>query len=89
MNTGMQRATSLTITKSVGGSAVYIKTYSLLLAFSTYTAISSATCASLSIEDYTARLAAFKTYVESNETGLTVNTAAAYVQNTSSCPIGA
>lgn len=89
MNTGMQRATSLVITKSVGGVVIYTRTYSLLSAFSTFAAITSSVCASLSVSDYTSRLNSFKAYVESNEVGLTVDITAAYVQNTTSCPIGA
>lgn len=84
----MQRATSLVITKSVGGVAVYTKTYSLLSAFSTFAAITTSTCASLSVSNYTSRLNAFKSYVESSEVGLTVDITGAYIQNTTSCPIG-
>nr|WP_320037195.1 hypothetical protein [uncultured Bacteroides sp.] len=86
-NTGMQRATSLTVVKTVGGVQIYSRIYNLLSSFSTYVAITANDCARLSVADYTDRLTAFKTYVESIEIGLTVNTASAYVENTTACPI--
>jgi hypothetical protein len=86
-NTGKERATTITVVKSVGGAQVYSHSYSFLAAFGTYSAITSTECAELSIANYTARLAAFKAYVESVEIGLTVDTTAAYRDNLNACPI--
>lgn len=86
-NTGKERATTLTVVKSVGGVQIYSHVYSLLSAFSTYPAITSTECAELSVANYTARLAAFKTYVESVEVGFTVDTTSAYRDNLTACPI--
>jgi hypothetical protein len=86
-NTGMQRAETLTISKSVGGTLVYEHSYSLLSAFSTYSAITSQDVTEMSVASYTARLEAFKEYVESIEVGLSISTTDAYRENLTSCPI--
>lgn len=86
-NTGKERASTLTIQKTVGGVSQYTHSYSILSAFSSYTAITLSTLSELSVSDYTARLTALKAYVESTEVGLTVDTTAAYRDNLTSCPI--
>lgn len=86
-NTGMQRATSLTVTKTVGGVQIYSRVYSLLSSFSTYAAITANDCARLSVADYQDRLTGFISYVESAEVGLTILSAGSYIENTTACPI--
>lgn len=86
-NTGMQRATSLTVTKTVGGVQIYSRVYNLLSSFSTYAAITSNECARLSVADYNDRLTSFISYVESAEVGLTILTTGSYVENLTACPI--
>lgn len=85
--TGMQRASTLTIEKKVGDVTEYTHTYSLLSAFGIYTSITLSELGLLSVSDFQARLAAFKTYVESVELGLTVDTTNAYRENLNACPI--
>jgi hypothetical protein len=85
--TGMQRASTLTIEKKVGDVTEYTHTYSLLSAFGIYTSITLSELGLLSVSDFQARLAAFKTYVESVELGLTVDTTNAYRENLTACPI--
>ena len=85
--TGMQRASTLTIKKKVGDVTEYTHTYSLLSAFGIYTSITLSELGLLSVSDFQARLAAFKTYVESVELGLTVDTTNAYRENLTACPI--
>lgn len=85
--TGMQRASTLTIEKKVGDVTEYTHTYSLLSAFGIYTSITLSELGLLSVSDFQARLAAFKTYVESVELGLTVDTTNAYRENLTDCPI--
>lgn len=87
INTGMQRASSLTVVKSIGGVQVYSRVYDMLSAFLAYQAITQTECAEMSVADYQARLAAFKLYVEGVEVGLVVDTAPAYRENKTSCPI--
>ena len=87
INTGMQRASSLTVTKTIGGTQVYSHVYNMLAAFSTYNVITITECAEMSVADYQARLSAFKIYVESVEVGLTLDITAAYRENLTSCPI--
>lgn len=87
MNTGKERATTLSIVKSIGGVQTYMQEYSILNAFSSYPAITLQDVANMTVANYTARLAAFKLYVESIEIGLTVDTTAAYRDNLTSCPI--
>lgn len=88
-NTGMQRATRLVINKTVGNADAqgYPHTYNFGDAFSSYKALSSNEIATISVADYRARLAAFKTYVESVEIGVSVNIDDAYRQNLTACPL--
>jgi len=83
----MQRAGSLTIVKTIGGVTQSTVKYYITDAFGTYTAITTSELANLSVSDYEARLTAFKSYVESVNIGLSVNTTAAYQENTTACPI--
>ena len=89
LNSGMQRGTELTVTKKIGGIEVngYPKVYKVYEAFGNYAAITVDELAKLAVSDYQARLAAFKTYVESVETGVEVNTDEAYVENLTACPL--
>ncbi len=89
LNSGMQRGTELTVTKKIGGIEVngYPKVYKVYEAFGNYAAITVDELAKLAVSDYQARLAAFKTYVESVETGVEVNTGEAYVENLTACPL--
>lgn len=89
INTGMQRGTELTVTKKIGGIEVdgYPKVYKVYEAFGNYAAITVGELAKLAVSDYQARLAAFKAYVETAETGVKVNTDEAYVENLTACPI--
>lgn len=90
VNTGMQRAVELQVSKTVGNVSVsgYPHTYRMGDAFSGYTAKTNDELAKMSVSDYLSRLAAFKIHVESVEPGVSVDTNAAYIQNTGSCPIG-
>ena len=85
----MQRGTELTVTKKVGGIEVngYPKVYKMYEAFGNYAAISVDDLAKLAAGDYQARLTAFKTYVETAETGVEVNIKEAYVENLTACPV--
>lgn len=89
INTGMQRGTELTVTKKVGGIEVngYPKVYKIYDAFGNYAAIAVNELAKLAVEDYQARLEAFKAYVEAAETGVEVNIEEAYVENLTACPL--
>lgn len=89
INTGMQRGTELTVTKQVGGIEVdgYPKVYKMYEAFGNYAAITVDALAKLAVDDYQARLIAFKTYVETVETGVEVNIEEAYVENLTACPL--
>lgn len=87
INTGMQRAGSVTVTKKTGEVVIYNHVYSFLDAFSSYPAINATQLAEMSVADYQARLAAFKTYVDSREIGISLDLAVAYRQNLGSCPI--
>nr|DAK33488.1 MAG TPA: hypothetical protein [Caudoviricetes sp.] len=87
--TGMQRATELTINKTVGGSSIsgYPRIYRLGDAFGTYSTMTNQELAEAKTEDYRARLAAFKTYVESIEIGIPIDLSEAYRENLTACPI--
>lgn len=89
INTGMQRATELTVNKKIGGvtDSGYPRVYRLYEAFGNYTGVSVGELSEISIEKYKARLEAFKTYVESIEMGVSVDTSFAYRENHLSCPI--
>lgn len=87
-NSGMQRASQLVIDKKVGGISLsgYPRTYSFLDTFGNYIAINHQQLASLSIGSYIVRLSAFKNYVETIETGISINTTEAYKESSSACP---
>ena len=89
INTGMQRATELTVTKKIGNVTVngYPKVYKVADAFGNYVAITTDELAKLTVAEYQARLAAFKAYVEGVEAGVVVNLDEAYVKNLTACPI--
>ena len=99
VNTGIERAESVVIYKTVNGVAPtgYPKFYDFLLEFTvaptTYPQITSAASAQLSTEDYATRLAAFKVYVQNEEgiadlDAITNSEKPAYRENTTACPIG-
>lgn len=87
-NNGMQRATELIVDKKVGGTSLpeYPKTYNFLDTFGNYISITRQQLATLSISAYNNRLAAFKNYVETIETGITIDTTDAYKENLGECP---
>lgn len=87
-NNGMQRATQLVVDKKVGGASLfgYPRTYSFLDTFGNYIALSRQQLAALSITSYRARLSAFKSYIETIETGISIDITEAYKENTSACP---
>lgn len=89
VNTGMQRATELVLDKRVGGNSIagYPKVYRLCDGFQSMPSVDKEKIAQMSQESYLARLGAFKIFVESIETGLTVNTSDAYRENLTTCPI--
>ena len=95
-HTGKQRSLTVVIGKTVAGEnqAGYPKTYYGRNEFThnsvTYPVIDTLKMATMPIDDYTARLAAFKAYVESQEAGLVVAdvvTETAYRENLTACPI--
>jgi len=94
--TGKQRSLTLVIGKTVAGEnqAGYPKTYYGRNEFTynsvTYPAIDTLKMATMPIDDYTTRLAAFIAYAESQEAGLVVDdvvTEIAYRENLTACPI--
>lgn len=89
INTGMERATELVVDKRVGGNSIagYPKLYKVYDSFSNYPAISKDEIAQIYKESYLARLAAFKTFVESVETGVNVDLSDTYRENLTACPI--
>ncbi|WP_455592938.1 hypothetical protein [Bacteroides sp.] len=90
INTGMQRATELTVTKIIGGVSAngYPRIYKVYDAFGNYASITKDELAKISVSDYKVRLSAFKAHVESIEVGVTVDIEVAYKQNLGVCPIG-
>lgn len=87
--TGMERATELTVDKKIGGSSLagYPRTYKVGDSFGNFSALTKDELAQLSPDDYLDRLAGFKMYVESVETGVEINTDDAYRENLVSCPL--
>lgn len=97
--TGKQRSLTLQLTKTIGGQIQdgYPKTYQgrnmFLWGENYYESITANEMALLSLDDFNARLADFKSYVESLEVGLDVDSNLiagneAYKTNTTTCPIG-
>lgn len=87
--TGMQRATELTVNKTVAGSNVsgYPHVYKLGDSFGNYVTMTSQELAEMPVDGYQARLTAFKTYVESIEIGISIDLSEAYRENLTACPI--
>lgn len=75
-----QRATVLTVNKTVGGESIkgYPRTYKVCDPFKFYLETTTDAIARMSIEEYEKRIEAFAAYVESIETGLTINRDEAY-----------
>lgn len=88
-NNGYQRAASLVVDKKVGGVSMsgYPRTYSVLETFGNYITITSKQLAEMSLPDYNRRMTAFKQYIESIETGITVDISNCRKVNTGVCPI--
>lgn len=94
VQTGMQKSMTFTLEKIINGTSIGIVTYDGLLAFGSFPKITTGELAKLPVNDYLARLRAFKAYVENIESGLvfdecTVIGYEAYRQNTDACPVGA
>lgn len=85
----MQRALELVVNKKISGVSLngYPRTYRLGGAFGNYIQMTNAELAETPVAVYQDRLKAFKTYVESVETGLTVDISDAYRKNLTECPI--
>lgn len=90
INTGMQRATSVVVNKTMGGVSLdgYPKTFQLGGAFGVYPAMTQTDIARLTVELYKQRLNAFVAYVVSVEPGITLNADDAYKRNLTACPLG-
>jgi hypothetical protein len=97
-NTGKQRSLTMIVNKTVAGvqSEDYPRTYYGRNEFTqnsiVYPAIDTLRMSTMPLADYTARLAAFKAYVESIEAGLDVDESTiagseAYRENLTACPI--
>lgn len=87
-NNGMERATQLVVDKKVGGVSLsgFPHRYSLLDMFGNYIAVTRQELATMPVNTYRTRLSAFKTYIEAIETGISIDTASAYRENTTTCP---
>ena len=72
--TGKKRSLTLEVNKTIAGVVAdgYPKTYRGLNTFGSYLAITSDQMALMPVADYEARLAAFKTYVQTQEPGLDI-----------------
>lgn len=100
VNTGIERAKTLTIDKKIGGVSLsgYPKVYSILDEFEVppfvIAAITELQFQQLTVQEYTNRLTAFKTYIETEEgiadlDAITDEETPPYQENETSCPIGA
>ena len=101
VNTGIERAKTLTVDKQVGSISFtgYPKNYDITAAFTVggdpyYFPLTNQQFQQLSTSDYNARLEAFKTYIESEEgiadlDAITDSGTPASQENTTACPIGA
>lgn len=89
INTGMQRATELVVSKKAGDVSVggYPRVYNLRDAFGNFIAMSNDELARMPVDSFKARVAGFKTYVESVEIGVSINAGDAYRENLGTCPI--
>jgi len=95
INNGYKRGSKVIVEKYVDGvmDSGYPKTYDALLSFSGYNAITSSQLASLSDSEYSTRMDAFESYVESVESGasFTDNIVAGYERlkyDTTTCERG-
>lgn len=97
-NTGKQRSLTVQVNKAIAGvqASGYPHTYYGRNEFTwnstTYPAIDTLTMATMPVVDYQARLDAFKSYVESLESGLDIDATVepgkdAYQENLTACPI--
>lgn len=89
INTGMQRATELVVSKKAGDVSVggYPRVYRVGDAFGNFTAIGNDELAQMPTEEFNARIAGFKVYVESVEVGVNINIGDASRENMEACPI--
>ena len=89
VNTGMERAYELTVSRRVNGANVegYPRVYRMTDDFGIFTSIRKEEIGTMSIAQYKARLKAFAQYIENVEIGVKVNTEEAYRKNLTSCPI--
>lgn len=95
VNTGYQRATTLTIAALLNGVQQSSNEFPLMESFTqnsvTYPAVTSTQIAQMSTVDYNARVTAYAAYVEANYQaqypGLSVTTAGARVENLTACPL--
>lgn len=88
-NNGYQRAIYLVVDKKVGGVSMsgYPKRYSVLETFGNYIAITSYELSTMTLANYNKRMSAFKQYIESIETGITIDISTCRKINTGACPI--
>lgn len=95
INTGYQRATTLTISVLLNGDVQSTDVFPLMQSFTynsvTYPTVTAVQIQQMSTTDYNARVAAYAAYVQANYQsqypGLTVTAAGSRVQNLSACPI--
>lgn len=95
VNTGYQRATTLTIAVLLNGVEQSANVFPLMESFTqnsvTYPAVTSTQIAQMSTADYNARVSAYAAYVEANYQaqypGLSVTTEGARIQNLNACPL--
>lgn len=96
MNTGVQRSLTISVTKKISDIVQpgYPITYQGRNAFSylevSYPTITYDQMIDMTDEEYNARLAAFKLYVQNIEAGLNIDVVQSnfpYLENTTACPI--
>lgn len=93
VNTGLERSLLLVVDQYINGVKQTSVKYDGRLSFGSWPAITSSQLARMSQDDFYARLAAFKAYVESIVPGLDIDAVteagrAAVRANSGSCPIG-
>ena len=93
VNTGLERSLLLVVDQYINGVKQTSVKYDGRLSFGSWPAITSSQLARMSQDDFYARLAAFKSYVESIVPGLDIDAVtetgrAAVRANSGSCPIG-
>lgn len=89
INTGMERAYELTVSRRVNGDYVegYPRVYRMTDDFGTFSAIRKEEIGTMPLAKYKERLKAFAQYIENVEIGIKVNTDEAYRKNLTACPI--